>query len=279
MRKSIGGALLLLLGLASVTFGLAASAGAISGGALSSVTFSCTSVTITYGETTVDRDNTGMGNESITFTVTDGNGVILADLSGDYPVGNALPAQTETLDYDVPVTANPIRLLLVSDAGNGLPEQAFYDVSGTCGQFPTTTTSTSTSSTSTSTTSTTSTTVPGSTTTLSIPPPPPSTTSTLATSSTVPSSSTVSEPDGSDDDGTTTTQAPPAPSQPGTAAPGPTGGSNGGILGNNATAARPSVAGQGLARTGTDTGNLVALGIVLMSCGTLLLLLRRRQHA
>jgi hypothetical protein len=109
---------------------------AMTPGVVSSSVFTCSSVTITYTTVGFDRDNTGTGYEAYTFTVADGYGVILYSVSNVVLVGGTISAQTELFTFATAPTANPIRVTLVSNAGNTLSQQTLWDFTGECPGLP-----------------------------------------------------------------------------------------------------------------------------------------------
>lgn len=109
---------------------------AFSGGAITAYEVTCEFATITYEEILFDRDNTGVNAEETLVTIFDGNGNVLFSINQQLEVGGGFSAQTEVVPFAVPATANPIRLLGISVAGNGLPEQVFWDISADCADLP-----------------------------------------------------------------------------------------------------------------------------------------------
>lgn len=102
------------------------------------VTFTCTTWSAaSTGSHVLDRDNTGIGQERITINLYDGAGTLLhtetyQNVLGTYGGGASLGT------YDLAAPAyNPIRFVMISPAGNGLPEQVDVDVTGTCAGLPT----------------------------------------------------------------------------------------------------------------------------------------------
>jgi hypothetical protein len=91
----------------------------------------------------LDRDNTGSGLETITFSAVDGLGnVILPAISNTSFVGGAITL-ADGLDWNWASApqANPLILSVTSVAGNGLAEQTVYQAAGLCEGLPTVTTS------------------------------------------------------------------------------------------------------------------------------------------
>lgn len=96
------------------------------------VTFTCTNVSaFRTGSHTLNRDNTGYGQESVRVDVRDGYGTLLFTLS----YSNTLQTYSGgigTFNYTVAPAANPITFTLTSLAGNGLPEQVDVYAEGDC---------------------------------------------------------------------------------------------------------------------------------------------------
>ncbi|MFV0680340.1 IPTL-CTERM sorting domain-containing protein [Ottowia sp.] len=122
------------LAFAIVAMGCASSASAIT--VTGSATVTCTEWVAapgSYGD--FDRDNTGMGFEAITLTVTDAVGTVLWSLSynGGVPSTQTWSGAT----YSASPAYSPITFRVISNAGNGLPEQVAYQATGTCASVPT----------------------------------------------------------------------------------------------------------------------------------------------
>lgn len=117
---------------------IAAPVHAVTGGDATQVTFGCANVRVSYDAFRYDRDNTGaatgghLGAELLTMTVTDGAGNVLLSTRQVGLVGDTSGAFTGTYVYGQPPIANPIRVVMVSDAGNGFPEQVVWDATGNC---------------------------------------------------------------------------------------------------------------------------------------------------
>ncbi len=82
----------------------------------------------------LDRDNTGIGEESARIEVHDGAGTLLLLFVNQLPLG------TYTLGSSLYATApafNPITFRFYSEAGNGLSEVLAYEQSGACPGLPT----------------------------------------------------------------------------------------------------------------------------------------------
>jgi hypothetical protein len=105
---------------------------AVTGGQVTGFTAGCDSFVVTYEAVTFDRDNTGANQEAYTGRITDADGTVLLTFAFPAPVGTVITGQTEVFAYTTPPVRNPIRFVLVSDAGNGLPQQAIWDLSGSC---------------------------------------------------------------------------------------------------------------------------------------------------
>lgn len=100
------------------------------------VIFDCEEVDATgNGPHTLDRDNTGTGNEALNVLVTDGVGTVLVDFDYDSPLAT-YSGGIGDFEYDTPPLANPITFTLTSLAGNGLPEQVDYVQVGECEGLP-----------------------------------------------------------------------------------------------------------------------------------------------
>jgi hypothetical protein len=99
--------------------------------------FTCTTFTAAgTGSSTLDRDNTGVGQEKDRIEVTDGNGVLLYSLTFQNGLGVYAAGLINTTLYTVAPTANPITLKVISLAGNSLPELVQYVASGSCAGLP-----------------------------------------------------------------------------------------------------------------------------------------------
>lgn len=121
----------------------AAPAAALSGGGIVSYEFGCDSVTITHLAIFLNRDNTGLGSEVFTLTITDGSGNELENEAENGEIGEAITSATRQFDYLTPPVSNPIRVRLVSNAGNGFEEQTIWDLVGNSPCLPPVTTTTS----------------------------------------------------------------------------------------------------------------------------------------
>ncbi len=86
---------------------------------------------------TYDRDNTGVGIESIEVTITDGSGKLLYYQVGSMPVGYSSNAPGGVIaGYSAAPEWNPLIVKIVSSAGNGLAEELVYLNTGTCAGLP-----------------------------------------------------------------------------------------------------------------------------------------------
>jgi len=88
------------------------------------------------GGFTADRDNTGVGQESIAISVVDGNGGVILQVIDAVPLNWAVTPASIVYPWTQAPTANPLNVSVVSLAGNGLPEQVLYSTSGTCAGLP-----------------------------------------------------------------------------------------------------------------------------------------------
>jgi len=97
----------------------------------------CEYFEVTFSDVIFDRDNTGSEVETYSGIITDGIGNVIEFFQNAEPVGTVLPAGTDAAAYQTPPLFNPIRFVLYSDAGNGLPQQLVWDLSGDCPGLPT----------------------------------------------------------------------------------------------------------------------------------------------
>lgn len=83
---------------------------------------------------TLNRDNTGTGREAFVVRAVDGNGkVIFNPVRDQFFVGGAVSwEQGEYFWWTAAPERNPIRIEIISQAGNGLSEQLVYSATGTC---------------------------------------------------------------------------------------------------------------------------------------------------
>jgi rare lipoprotein A (peptidoglycan hydrolase) len=107
------------------------------------VTLDCNNRTFPDFNYTLDRDNTGTGQETFRVTITDGQGTILHLAGGTYPLGNYFQnGGTYQNNQFSAVPLDNIRIYTwASVAGNGLPEQIAYrtidpDCTSTAGSVP-----------------------------------------------------------------------------------------------------------------------------------------------
>lgn len=128
---------ILLMGFVSV-LALAAimPAYGVTGAVISHSEIRCDGVTVTYSMVVFDRDNSGAGGETYHLQITDGLGTILFNVNNTESIPSSFPAQTESFTFSVLPAANPIRVRLVSIAGNGFSEQVVWDFSGSCPSLP-----------------------------------------------------------------------------------------------------------------------------------------------
>ncbi len=95
----------------------------------------CSGVTDLGSFCTLDRDNTGVGEEQYQFIAIDGAGNVIHNFTNSLPVGFSGPIASFTWNVTAPLF-NPIRLRFISPAGNSLPEQVILDIVGTCPGLP-----------------------------------------------------------------------------------------------------------------------------------------------
>ncbi len=101
------------------------------------VELTCTDFTaLNSGAHTLDRDNTGSGQERIELRATDGTGAEIYFLSYTNALGTYPAGIIGTTPYDTAPVANPITFTIVSPAGNGLPEQVDEVFFGSCETIP-----------------------------------------------------------------------------------------------------------------------------------------------
>lgn len=79
----------------------------------------------------LNRDNTGVGQESLRVDIRDGNNTLIFTLSFSNVLGNFAGGIGDFF-YTTPPAANPITFTLTSLAGNGLPEQIDFVAQGVC---------------------------------------------------------------------------------------------------------------------------------------------------
>jgi hypothetical protein len=101
------------------------------------VIFSCINADAAgTGSHTLDRDNTGSGQEALRVDITDGYGTLIYTLSFSNVLGTFAGGIGDFF-YTTAPAANPITFTLTSLAGNGLPEQVDYVAQGSCDGLPT----------------------------------------------------------------------------------------------------------------------------------------------
>jgi hypothetical protein len=102
------------------------------------VVFTCTTFTASgTGPHTLDRDNTGSNEERLRIDIFDGTGLELYTLTYENFLGTYSGGIIGTTPFLTEPTANPLRFVLTSLAGNGLDEQVDSDITGTCDEIPT----------------------------------------------------------------------------------------------------------------------------------------------
>lgn len=103
------------------------------GGALD-FTVGCTGFVSSGSKLTLTRDNTGQLQEAFTITAIDGAGnAILEPISDVFFVGGTVIWEDgDGYEWDRTPLYNPLRLQIVSPAGNGLDEQLVYEAVADC---------------------------------------------------------------------------------------------------------------------------------------------------
>ena len=99
-----------------------------------SVTPGCSAMT-SSGTINWTRDTTGANSEAVNMVVTDGAGKVLLDVTDTRPVGT-LAAFGLSYTWTSTPQYNPITIMMVSPAGNGLPEQRQLLGVGECPGLP-----------------------------------------------------------------------------------------------------------------------------------------------
>ena len=84
------------------------------------------------GADTLDRDNTGQGQEHVRIDVFDGAGTVLYSLTFSNFLGTYIAGLITTVPYTTAPQFNPITVKVTSLAGNGLPEVATVIGTGSC---------------------------------------------------------------------------------------------------------------------------------------------------
>lgn len=102
---------------------------------LGGISVGCVGVTDAGSSFTSDRDNTGSGQEAYVITATDGVGTLIHSFSNAVNVGVTAPLGSFSWNLAAPL-ANPITVRFVSNAGNGLPSQLVFQITGTCSTLP-----------------------------------------------------------------------------------------------------------------------------------------------
>ncbi len=102
---------------------------------LVNISVGCDGVTDGGSSFTSDRDNTGTNNEAYTITARDGLGNLIHSFSNSVPVPVTAALGNFTWNAG-PALANPITVRFESDAGNGLPRQLVFEITGTCSTLP-----------------------------------------------------------------------------------------------------------------------------------------------
>ncbi len=94
----------------------------------------CEGFTSVGGGLVMNRDNTGNGFESYTIRAVDGVGnVIFGPLNSASFVGSGVYVVPGTIfNWSINPIANPLTVTVTSDAGNRLPAQTVYTVTGRC---------------------------------------------------------------------------------------------------------------------------------------------------
>ena len=97
-------------------------------------TVTCTGFVSNGSTLSLTRDNTGQLSEAFTITAIDGAGnSILEPISDVFFVGGSVTWEAgEGYDWSTQPLYNPIRLQIVSAAGNGLEEQVVLDAAAQC---------------------------------------------------------------------------------------------------------------------------------------------------
>lgn len=101
------------------------------------VEITCTNFTAgDTGSHVLDRDNTGAGQEAMEIVLFDGRGTLLFTMTFQAPLGEYAGGTIGTTPYSTAPVANPITYVLISLAGNGLPEQIDVFSVGVCDSIP-----------------------------------------------------------------------------------------------------------------------------------------------
>jgi hypothetical protein len=130
LRKLLIGVLLLVMALLAYSVVYASTYAG-------SVAFTCINADAAgSGSHTLDRDNTGSGQEALRVDITDGAGTLIYTLSFSNVLGTFAGGIGDFF-YTTAPAYNPITFTLTSLAGNGLPEQVDYVAQGNCAGLPT----------------------------------------------------------------------------------------------------------------------------------------------
>jgi hypothetical protein len=126
----------LLIGLIALGLVGTASAGSDNG---TTFALDCKGFTGTGGEVVLDRDNTGTGREAFILSATDGAGnVIYQPVVDTFFVGGTVSwAGSDPVRWTAKPQYNPLKLRVVSRAGEGFNEKTITVASGTCADLPT----------------------------------------------------------------------------------------------------------------------------------------------
>lgn len=93
----------------------------------------CEEISSRGGGIILNRDNTGQRRESFTISATDGYGTVLVSITESSFVGTQINYLAGlSFDYTTAPAANPLRVEVVSPAGNGFEAQVIYASLGSC---------------------------------------------------------------------------------------------------------------------------------------------------
>lgn len=124
--------LVALLGLLALSVGQAAA-----GARNLNLVPGCTSYLANGGSLIGERDNTGRGVESFVVRVRDGSSRLIYDLVIDLPIDGRFDFTSGArFRYPLNPRANPLRLEVVSSAGNGVSARTLYTNTATCVTLP-----------------------------------------------------------------------------------------------------------------------------------------------
>lgn len=91
----------------------------------------CDAFLVSFTASVATRNTTGTGSERYLRVITDGNGVVLYEFEGSAFVNTGfVGADLLPFEFTTAPTANPIRFLHTSPAGNGFDTQVLWDLSG-----------------------------------------------------------------------------------------------------------------------------------------------------